>query len=142
MRVFLDTNILLDALETSRERHRYGQAILGLAARGIIDAVVSAQSLVDLAYIYTKGSKVRLQELKTLFSRLDDILTIRDTSRRSLLLASNHFTDDFEDAVQSVIALDAACELIITSDKHFDEPLGLPVVSPDAFCQDYFKDNS
>lgn len=141
MRVFLDTNILLDALETSRERHRYGQAILGLAARGIIEAVVSAQSLVDLAYIYTKGNKARLQELKTLLSRLDDILTIRDTSRRSLLLAANHFINDFEDAVQSVIAVDAACELIITNDKHFDEPFGLPVVSPDAFCQDYFKEN-
>ena len=140
MKVFLDTNILLDALETGRERHQEGQAILALAARGLVEAVVSVQSLVDLAYIYTKGHRTRLQELRTLLSRLDDILTIRDTTRRSLLLAANHFTDDFEDAVQSAIAVDAGCELIITDDRLFDEPFGLPVVSPDAFCQDYFKE--
>ena len=138
-RVFLDTNVLLDALEASRPRHYDGQAILRLAANGLIEAVVSAQSLVDLAYIYTKGQKERLQQLKALLSRLDDILTIRDTTRRSLKLAADHFSDDFEDAVQSVIAVDADCELIITSDQSFDEPFGLPVVSPDAFCQDYFK---
>ena len=140
MKAFLDTNILLDALETGREHHRDSQAILGLAARGMIEAVVSTQSLVDLAYIYTKGHKARLQELRTLLSHLDDILTIRDTSRRSLLLASNHFTNDFEDAVQSAIAVDAGCELIITDDKLFDEPFGLPVVSPDEFCKDYFTE--
>ena len=49
MKVFLDTNILLDALETGRERHQEGQAILALAARGLVEAVVSVQSLVDLA---------------------------------------------------------------------------------------------
>lgn len=140
MRVFLNTNILLDALETSRERHQDGQTILSLAANGLIEAVVSAQSIVDLAYIYTKGHKARLQELKTLLSRLDDILTIRDTTRRSLLLAANHFSDNFEDAVQSAIAVDAGCELVITNDKVFDEPFGLPIVSPDAFCKDFFND--
>ena len=51
-----------------------------------------------------------------------------------------HFTNDFEDAVQSAIAVDAGCELIITDDKLFDEPFGLPVVSPDEFCKDYFTE--
>ena len=134
-RVFLDTNILLDALETSRPRHQDGLDILTLAGNGRIEAVVSSQSIVDVAYIYTKGQKVRLSSLKTLVKHFDDILSIRETNRRNLMLAAAHFTDDYEDALQASIALDAECEVIITGDRDFDEPFGIPVVSPDEFCR-------
>ena len=137
-KVFLDTNVLLDALESSHVRHEDCMAILSMAGNGHIEAVVSTQSLVDVAYVYTKGNKARLQELRTLLAHFDDILTIRDTSRRAIMLASQRFTDDFEDAVQASIALDAGCEIIITSDTSFDDPFGLPLVHPSAFCQEMF----
>lgn len=139
-RVFLDTNVLLDALETSRERHADAKTVLQLAASGRIEAVVSAQSLLDLAYIYTKGQKVRLAQLKTLLPHLDRIFTVRETTRRTLLMAASHFTDDLEDAAQAFIAADAGCELIVTSDRTFDDPFGLPLVSPDAFCKEFFDE--
>lgn len=139
-RVFLDTNILLDALEASRPRHLQGKDILALAGNGMIEAVVSTQSLVDVAYIYTRGHKERLEQLKTLLLHFDNILTIRDTTRRSLMMATRHFSDDFEDATQAAVALDADCELIITADSAFDDPFGLPIVSPEAFCHTLFSE--
>ena len=138
-RVFLDTNILMDGLDPQREQYRWGQMLFTLSKNGAILGVTSTQSLVDFSYIYTKGHKKRLSELKEIMRGLDIILTIRETTRHDVLMAASHFTDDFEDAVQASVALNADCDVIVTNDKRFDDPFGLPVVSPDEFCREFIE---
>ncbi|MBR0223191.1 MAG: PIN domain-containing protein [Bacteroidales bacterium] len=138
--VFLDTNILLDGLDSQREQYHWGQMLLRLSNDGVIKGFTSTQSLVDFSYIYTKGKKKRVSEMKHIVQDLNTILTIRDTTRQDLLLAATHFTDDFEDAVQAAIAMSADCEVIVTNDKDFDDPFGLPIVSPDVFCREYIEE--
>lgn len=53
-------------------------------------------------------------------------------------MATSNYYDDFEDAVQTSIAIDNCCDLIISGDKGFDGTCGPPVVSPDEFCREYF----
>ena len=139
-RVYLDTNILLDGLDSQREQHYWGQMLLTLSKDGAIKGITSTQCLVDISYIYTKGKKERLSELKGLIRDLDNLLTIKDTTRHDLLLAASHFTDDYEDAVQAAVALSADCDVIVTRDKDFDDPFGLPIVSPDEFCREYIEE--
>lgn len=139
-RVYFDTNILLDGLDSQRERHCWGQMLLSLSKDGVIKGVTSTQCLVDFSYIYTKGKRVRIAELKSLIQNLNNLLTIQDTTRHDLLLAASHFTDDFEDAVQAAVALDADCDVIVTNDKDFDDPFGLSIVSPDEFCREFIEE--
>ena len=139
-RAFLDTNVLLDGLDSQREQHYWGQMLLTLSKDGAITGITSTQCLVDFSYIYTKGKKVRVSELKGLIQDLNNLLTIQDTTRHDLLLAVSHFTDDFEDAVQAAVAISADCDVIVTNDKTFDDPFGLPVVSPDEFCREFIEE--
>lgn len=139
-RVYLDTNVLLDGLDSQRERYGWGQMLLTLSGDGVIKGITSTQALVDFSYIYTKGHKKRIQELKRIVQDLNSLLTIRDTTRQDLVLAALHFTDDFEDAVQAAIALNADCDVIVTADKDFDDPFGLPIVSPGEFCREYIEE--
>jgi len=138
--VFIDTNVLLDALKDTRPMHREGKRILSLASQGIIKGTVSTQSIVDVAFIYTKGHKERMEELKALVRYYDSIFTIADATRHCLMMAASHYYDDFEDAVQTSIAIDNCCDLIISGDKGFDGTFGPPVVSPDEFCRVFFEE--
>ena len=138
--VFIDTNVLLDALNDSRPMHTEGKRILLLASRGIIKGTVSTQSIVNVAFIYTKGHKERMNELKALIRQYDSIFTIVDTTRHCLMMATTHYYDDFEDAVQTSLAIDNYCDLIISRDANFDGSFGPPVVSPDEFCREYFEE--
>ncbi|MBQ6299990.1 MAG: PIN domain-containing protein [Bacteroidales bacterium] len=139
-RVFLDTNVLLDGLDSQREQHFWGQMLLSLSKDGAITGITSTQCLVDFSYIYTKGKKVRVSELKELIQDLNNLLTIQDTTRNDLLLAASHYTDDYEDAVLAAVALSADCDVIVTRDKDFDAPFGLPIVSPDEFCREFIEE--
>ena len=139
-RVFLDTNVLLDGLDAQREQHSWGQMLLTLSQDGAIKGITSTQCLVDFSYLYTKGQKARISELGDLIQDLNNILTIQDTTRYDLLLAATHYRDDFEDAVLTAVALSADCDVIVTRDKDFDDPYGLPIVSPDEFCREYIEE--
>ena len=139
-RAFLDTNVLLDGLDAQREQHEWGQMILTLSKDGTITGITSTQCLVDFSYIYTKGKKVRVSELKGLIQDLNNLLTIQDTTRNDLLLAASHYTDDYEDAVLAAVALSADCDVIVTRDKDFDDPFGLPIVTPDEFCREFIEE--
>lgn len=138
-RVFIDTNVLMDGLDSQRERYCWGQTLFTLSKNGAITGIISTQSLVDFSYIYTKGQKTRLAELKGIIQGLNNILTIQETTRHDLLMAASHFTDDFEDAVQAAVALNADCDVIVTNNKDFDDPFGLPIVSPDEFCREFIE---
>ena len=139
-RVFLDTNVLMDGLDSKRERYCWGQMLFNLSKNGDIIGVTSTQSLVDFSYIYTKGHTKRISELKRIMQDLNTIFTIQETTRHDILMAASHFTDDFEDAVQSSVALNADCDVIVSSDKDFDDPFGLPLVSPDEFCREFIEE--
>ena len=139
-RVYFDTNVLMDGLDSHRERYRWGQALLTLSKKGAIMGLTSTQSLVDFSYIYTKGHKNRVSDLADIIQGLDSILTIQETTRRDLLMAASHFTYDYEDAVQAAVALNADCDVIVTGDKDFDDPFGLPVVSPEEFCREFIEE--
>lgn len=138
--VFIDTNILMDALDASRPMHSEAVKILTLAKQGVIKGMISAQSVVDVSFLYTKRHKERAEELKSLIKKYDHDLTILDTKRHDIILAASNYYDDYEDAVQTAMAIDNYCDLIISRVTNFDGSFGPPVVSPDEFCREYFEE--
>lgn len=138
--VFLDTNILVDFVMPGRTGHKYAEYIMKAVESGQLLAYSSTQSLLDLAYVFTKGSKARIPEIGHLIQDLCKTLIVCDTMTHHVSLAAAHYSNDFEDAVLAATAMDAYCDLIITNDANFDDPFGLPIVSPDEFCREYIED--
>ena len=138
--VFLDTNVLVDYAFNERLYHDYALLIFRTAQAGKLVAYTSTQSLLDFAYIYTKGHKMKIKEVGAFIQSLSNSLIVCDTLKHHVLMAISHYYDDFEDAVQTAIAIDNYCDLIISSDKEFDGTFGPPVVSPDEFCREFFEE--
>lgn len=138
--VLLDTNILLDAILDSRPHHGAALLILKAVSSKKLVAYTSTQSLLDLVYIYTKGNKSRVSEIGALMNKICNDLIVCDTLKHHIVMAASNYYDDFEDAVQTSIAIDNYCDLIISGDDGFDGSFGPPVVSPDEFCREYFEE--
>ena len=64
MRVYIDTNVLLDVMKESRENHVDSATVLKLAKQGYINATVSTQSILDAYYVFSISEKQPLEEFK------------------------------------------------------------------------------
>ena len=131
MKIFLDTNILLDLL-LEREKFEEAMIILNSVERGIHEAVILDITLVNVDYI-AKKQKVDAKEFLKLIVKNCKITSVsNDLSLEALILDNN----DFEDSLQYVCAKNEACEQIVTNDKGFY--LGdVKVVSSVAFVEGF-----
>ena len=136
---FLDTNILVDLVLETRPSHKYAEQIIRAVQTGRLLAYASTQSLLDLSYILTRGCKTKISEIGKLMQKFSNTLIICDTVKHFISLAAAHYTNDFEDAVLAATAMDAYCDVIVTGDKDFDDPFGLPGYFRIAYCTDTEK---
>lgn len=131
MKVFFDTNIILDVLRNREPFVQHSQAVWLLAEQGRIVGQVSALSFASIFYIArrftdTGTAQDLLRQLRAVFQPVACDATVIDQS-----LASDF--PDFEDAVQYFSARNAAADCIVTRDaKHFRNAT-IPVLSPEQF---------
>ncbi len=131
MRVFVDTNVLLDVLVKRRQFYAESAAIWTLAEQGKIHGLVSAVSFTNVYYIVR-----RLRDHRTAMAA---VKLLRDTfgpvacDGQVINQAIDAGAKDFEDAVQYFSALrgDAAC--IVSRDPGHFPRSDLAVLSPAEF---------
>ena len=140
MKVFLDTNVLLDLL---LERSGYEDAVVlfQLQEEGKVHLCVSLLTMVNLAYVYRKtvGQHMAVANLKYLSTLVEVLPMDGGQLQRALLLKG----PDFEDILQAVCAADAACDCLITGNtKDFKIGKGLAgqcalpaILSPSSFLK-------
>lgn len=138
--VFLDTNVLVDFAIDDRPGNGLAKQIVAAACSGKIKLYTSVQSVIDLCYFYTKGNKERERTIGGFIQGLYRFIKICDTRKEHLDFAAGNYYDDYEDAVQTAIAIDNNCDLIVSGDNGFDGSFGPPVVNPDEFCREYFEE--
>lgn len=130
MRIFIDTNVLIDLL---CEREGYEQAghILALSDNPQCVLYTSVLSIANLAYILRKAlkGKALYQSLNKLSNRLNISPMTQESFERALSLEAS----DFEDALQYYSALQADCEVIVTRNKKDFKFSEIAVCSPDEF---------
>lgn len=128
MKVFLDTNILLDLL-LERDGYEHSAKLFELQDDGMIQLCVSLLTMVNLAYVYKKtvGQDMAIVNLKYL-STLVEVLPMDGRQLQEALLLKGR---DFEDILQATCAADAGCDYIITrNDKDFKISKGLTKQRP------------
>lgn len=129
MRVFFDTNVLLDLLDEDRPNHVSSTAILRATEQGHIHASITAISILNAIYVMRKVmpsdtiARYMVQFMRT--------VRIAPTGPSQLLAAMTSGWKDLEDAVQFQSALAAGpIDAIVTTDPDFKQQKSIPLLTP------------
>lgn len=116
MKVFLDTNILIDFLAARQPFAEEAIALFQLADNGEIELMVSDLTIINTIYVLRRMQYGLLE----IYDALDDIrplLTITSMGATVIDRCLEHRSDDFEDEMQYFSAVDANVDYIITRNK-------------------------
>lgn len=131
MKVFLDTNIILDLL-LERDGWKQSAKILSLQEKGALTICASVLTMVNVAYVYRKtvGEDMAVVNLKYL-SAFMEVLPMDYAMLDAAIMASGR---DFEDTLQAIVAASARCDAIVTRNvKDFAKIKSHNLTIPPAF---------
>ena len=112
MRLLIDTNIVLDVLLKREPHFKNSATVWKLCETDRAEGFITTLSFANLVYIMRK--ELSPTQIQDVLNRMQLIFRIADFTASSLLQAAELQWDDFEDAVQSVIAEQINADCIIT----------------------------
>lgn len=134
MKVFLDTNILLDVLveRDNKEFTENATMILGLGSNRILDLYMSVLSVTTIAYVLRNMTAVKKKGIiKDLVSIVKVLPSLPEHVENMLECQMN----DIEDAMQVQSAKEGQCDVIVTRNTTDFRDAGLLVISPEEFLK-------
>jgi len=131
MKVFLDTNVMIDLIVERTPFYEQIAKIVTIAEKNKIELFTSSLSFVNTFYVANKEfeKKAVIESLKK-FRVVCNVSIIDELTIDKSLLSD---FEDFEDAVQYNSALFQECSLIITRDKKGFKNAKISVLSPIEF---------
>jgi predicted nucleic acid-binding protein len=137
MRLFLDTNVMLDLLGERDPFYVSAAKIATLADKRSLQIVVSALSYATISYFLSKyegmeKTKDKLRKFKVIseICELDEVIIEKGLNSDFL---------DFEDSLQYFSALRTECDIIVTRNGKDFKKSEIPVMSPDEFLNSIKK---
>ncbi len=130
MKVFLDTNVLLDMLIASRPDHIYSLQLLKLIKDRKISGVLTTQSIIDAAYVQTQRKKVPVQDFKAAMKLICSLVDVVSISSDDIDRVNASSIEDYEDAAQVSCALDHGCDIIVSRDSRISRFTDLEQYAP------------
>ena len=136
MKVFIDTNILLDIIEGREKFLIPALNIFDLGMNGNIEMYATSLTFANCMYVARKnvGQAKAIEGLRFLkkyvkIASMDDMQCVR---------ALNSDMADFEDMLQYEAALAEGCGMIVTRDANRHFPTNaIPILSPQAFLDSF-----
>lgn len=125
IKVFLDTNIVLDYL-TGRMNDGKAAQLMQVGKSPCYEMCISMLTAVNILYVSRKLSS------KITPSDIDHLFTILPQDAGQWNAAAKYGMEDFEDAIQTACAAAAGCICIVSRDKHF-LAAPIPVMDPSDF---------
>lgn len=131
MRVFLDTNVLLDLFANRPEF--YGQAVRlkAMAYFGDAELWASAKSLTDIFYVMRRSFPS--SDIQKLFLASREYLNLCSIEGADIYEACNRCWDDFEDCLVALAAEKVKADVLVTRDACGFADSSVPVFSPAEF---------
>ncbi|HID28753.1 MAG TPA: PIN domain-containing protein [Desulfobacterales bacterium] len=131
MKLFLDTNLLLDVLAEREPFYAAAARLWSMAETGQCTALVSAISFNNVFYIVRKARDA--QTARRALILLRDVFIGVAPDQAILNQAIDSEIPDFEDAIQFYSAVHAGADYLITRNAD-DFPVGsLPILDPQEF---------
>ncbi len=131
MKLFFDTNVILDFLGERDPFYISAARIATLADKRKLRIVVSALSYGTISYFLTKyyGHEKSIDKLR----KFKVISEICDLDNLIIEKGLNSDFIDFEDSIQYFSALRTECDIIITRNGKDYKKSEIPVMTPDEF---------
>ena len=137
MKVFLDTNILVDRAD-NRANACQTEAIINLGRAGKIQNCVSYLSYANINYI--KRNTPRAERYKLIRCLRQGITVLPCDSQQLDKALATEYVNDFEDLLQYQCAVAAGCDIIVTNNiKDYREFCQLPLMTSRDFLLSYFS---
>ncbi len=130
MRVFLDTNIIIDFIEQTRSNYNKAAKLVKYLSDNKIETAMSEDMLTTIFYI-SKDKKKVLEFFKAIINKWLVLPYGANVIRKSIEIAYDNELD-LEDVLQCVCAKENRCSYFITSDKKFFT-CGIDIVTYDEF---------
>ena len=131
IKIFLDTNIILDVFDDKRISHNDSIALYKLIEDNAVLGFVTESVLTTTDYILQKNLSKKYRQL--LFTELNSLIKILPCSRQNFEKALQTNFDDLEDALLYQIALENKIDYYITNDLTVIKKLSnsiLPILKP------------
>lgn len=137
MKVFLDTNVIIDYFDCRREHYLPASILFDLAMKGKLELVVCAQSFITSFYVLRKVySKEELyKDMRALYKLCGVSPVDAATIEQALALEKA----DFEDTVQYLSSSIADVEIIITRDESGFKDFPTQHVTAEQFLDEFFQ---
>jgi predicted nucleic acid-binding protein len=136
MRVFLDTNVLIDVLAEREPFYADSAGVWTLAENGRVIGLVSAVSFTNTYYIVRRLHDVKKAQRS--MHLLRDIFQIATCDQQVINQAIDVKVKDFEDAVQYLSAVRASADCLVSRNPgHFPTAKECPVLTPAEFLSTY-----
>ena len=131
MKIFLDTNVILDVLTKREPFYIDSSKILTFVNEKIVSGYISAITVNNVYYILRK-----LKDKDTAKNFIKEILESFETiplTKDILTQANKISTRDFEDGIQYFSALGYGCDFLITRNDKDYPSLGIRIMTPTEF---------
>ena len=137
MRVFLDTNVMIDLLCERKPHYDTAAKIMVLKEKGLVQIIVASLSFATCHYVLSKSfGKISASELLKKFRILCEVAEVDEINIDKSLFSK--FTD-FEDAIQYFSALKANADCLITRNSKDFILSEIPIFSPQEFLSSINK---
>lgn len=136
MKVFLDTNIIIDFYDQRTGFYQPAETIMSLAENNEINITVSATTIINAFYLLRK--RLSIDALYEELDYLSTFCTVSPVDEKVIKESLSLRRKDFEDSVQYESAKAVNADVIVTRNKKDFENLGVNVMTPIEFLNDFF----
>ena len=136
VKVFIDTNVLIDLLVPSRKGYNCATELFTLVFDSNIEAAISTQSILDAIYAGQKYPEVDMASLRTKLENLTLKTNIGQVNSFDVRSALRNPNPDIEDSAHISFAYDQVCDFFITNDQKLLNrklPSPLKAMTPEQF---------
>ena len=133
MYIFLDTNIVIDFLDSERPRHRIAEKLIQKIISTGYDLMIS-EDMVSTIFYLIKNKQKTLQQLEIIREEWK-IVHFGNIVIKNAIDLSFKNNLDLEDTLQCLCAKENDCDMLITSDKHFYN-CGMKIQTANEFLND------
>lgn len=137
MRVFIDTNVLIDFMVVRQPYYQSSAALFALAEMKELQLVYSSTTVANSFYILRKAYNSK--QLAEAFENQKNVTEISGVSSSNVYSALSAKWNDVEDCIQYQSALSAKCDCILTRNIKDFELSTIPVMPPEEFLDKYFS---
>ncbi len=134
MKLFLDTNILLDFILERQSFYSEAAMIMTFAEEERIKVCASAVSFITASYICVERCKMPITVFRQKFDFIRNIVEICSVTSDDILHSYNSNWKDFEDGVQYSSAKRAGSDAIVTRNVQDFEENEIPILSLEETC--------